>query len=236
MIRKVRYYIMGEEIEIGSRWLFRSAELLPVEVTVACIDKLNNVHYDYDDGTAGVMFITIFVEQYELIVEDVKIIIDTNGEIPADTIDKIIEGINKASDRNFVINNGINNIDPIEIAEDIIKEAKKFDTDKTRYELLPPEALEEIAKVLTYGAKKYDDRNWEKGIKYGRLFGACMRHLWAWWAGQDKDPESSISHLAHAACCIMFLIHHQYWKIELASDLDNRPFNKKSECGVKDNG
>lgn len=83
---------------------------------------------------------------------------------------------------------------------------KKFDGDKPRYDLLAPEALEEIAKVLTYGAKKYEARNWEKGISYGRVFSACMRHLWAWWGGEDDDPETGISHLAHAGCSIIFLL------------------------------
>ena len=79
------------------------------------------------------------------------------------------------------------------------------DTGKLRYDLIPPEALEGVAKVLTFGASKYDDRNWEKGISYGRLFGSTMRHLWAWWRNEENDSESGLSHLDHAACCIFFL-------------------------------
>lgn len=83
--------------------------------------------------------------------------------------------------------------------------AIKHDGGKLRYDLLPPEALEEITKVMTLGARKYSDRNWEKGLSWGRVYAACMRHLWAWWRGEDKDPETGLSHLAHAGCCIFFL-------------------------------
>ena len=81
----------------------------------------------------------------------------------------------------------------------------KFDQGKLRYDLIPPEMLEEAALVLTYGAVKYGDRNWEKGMAWSRTFGALMRHMWAWWGGEDRDPETGYSHLSHALCCITFL-------------------------------
>ena len=90
-----------------------------------------------------------------------------------------------------------------------LTEGQKFDSDKLRYELLPPELLEEVARVLTFGAKKYADRNWELGMKWSRPFGALMRHMWAWWRGEEKDPETGYSHLAHAACCIAFLVSYE---------------------------
>jgi hypothetical protein len=82
----------------------------------------------------------------------------------------------------------------------------KYDGGKTRYDLLPPEFVEAVAQVLTYGAEKYAARNWEKGLPYGRVFAAIMRHLWAWWRREDRDPESGLSHLAHAACGLAFLV------------------------------
>ena len=60
-------------------------------------------------------------------------------------------------------------------------EGQKFDREKTRYDLLPPELLEGTAQILTFGANKYGDRNWELGMSWGRPFGALMRHMWAWW-------------------------------------------------------
>jgi hypothetical protein len=85
----------------------------------------------------------------------------------------------------------------------------KCDQNKPRYDLVPPEALDALARVLTLGAAKYTDRNWEAGMAWGRPFAACMRHLWAWWGGESRDPESGLSHLAHALCCVAFLIAYE---------------------------
>lgn len=84
--------------------------------------------------------------------------------------------------------------------------ARKDDTMKPRMELLPPDALVEIAKVFTKGAEKYSDRNWERGMDWGRLYAATMRHLSAFWAGEDIDSEWGYSHLAHAGCSILMLL------------------------------
>jgi hypothetical protein len=98
-------------------------------------------------------------------------------------------------------------------------EGTKLDTGKPRMDLLPPEFLFATAQVLTFGAAKYADRNWEKGIKFGRVFAALMRHLWAWWGGGvptntsflfgDLDTETSYSHLWHASCCLAFLVTYE---------------------------
>ena len=82
----------------------------------------------------------------------------------------------------------------------------KHDEGKPRMDLLPPEALREIADVLALGAQKYDAHNWRRGFAYSRLLAAALRHVFSWAGGEDKDPESGKSHLAHAACCLMFLI------------------------------
>lgn len=89
-------------------------------------------------------------------------------------------------------------------------EPQKFDTEKVRVELLPPDALEEIARVLTFGAVKYAAGNWAtgSGFKWTRLYGAMLRHVFAWARGEDLDPESGISHLAHAGCMLLFLLSH----------------------------
>lgn len=100
--------------------------------------------------------------------------------------------------------------------------AIKHDSDKNRLELIPSEAIEEIGKVLTHGAKKYDSWNWAKGFKWSRLLGALLRHVYAWARGEDKDPETGLSHLAHAGCCIVFLIYHEIYH----KDLDDR-FKRK---------
>jgi len=87
-------------------------------------------------------------------------------------------------------------------------EAVKNDRDKTRMDLLPPKALEGIAKIFTFGAKKYNDYNYKngEGLDWSRPYAAMMRHLNAWNDGEDNDPETGQSHLYHAGCCIMMLI------------------------------
>lgn len=93
--------------------------------------------------------------------------------------------------------------------------ALKYDSEKPRLELLSAPALEAIAQVMAYGARKYTtdsapgEHNWRKGFKWSRLLGAALRHLFAYLRGEDKDPESGLSHLAHAGCCVMFLLEHE---------------------------
>lgn len=86
---------------------------------------------------------------------------------------------------------------------------RKFDIGKLRYGLIPPLAQQEMVKVLTFGAEKYEPDNWkhvEDSIT--RYFDAMERHVWAWKMGEDLDPESGIHHLAHAMCCLAFLYEH----------------------------
>ncbi len=89
-------------------------------------------------------------------------------------------------------------------------EPQKFDTAKVRVELLPTDALYEIGKVLTFGAQKYAAGNWAtgSGFAWSRLLGGLWRHTFAWARGEDNDPESGISHLAHAGCMLLFLLSH----------------------------
>lgn len=90
-----------------------------------------------------------------------------------------------------------------------MEEGVKFDLGKLEYGLLPPLALEETVKVLTFGAQKYARDNWQLvPDSKRRYFDALQRHVWAWKRGESLDPESGIHHLAHAMCCLMFLYEH----------------------------
>lgn len=92
----------------------------------------------------------------------------------------------------------------------------KNDQDKVQMELLSACALEEMAEVMTYGRKKYEAHNWRKGMKWSRVLGALLRHTFAYLRGENKDPETGRSHMAHAGCCVMFLI--EYEKCKLGED------------------
>lgn len=89
------------------------------------------------------------------------------------------------------------------------KGGTKHDSGKNRLELIPVEAIEQIGLAYTFGASKYDDNNWRGGFKWTRLVGALLRHTTAWLRGEDKDPESGLSHLSHAGACLTMLIAHE---------------------------
>jgi hypothetical protein len=93
--------------------------------------------------------------------------------------------------------------------------ALKFDEGKLPLHLLSTEAMNQTAAVLAFGADKYAEHNWRKGFAWSRPLAAAMRHITAFNAGEDKDPESGLSHLAHAACCIMFLLEFEKTHKEL---------------------
>ena len=80
--------------------------------------------------------------------------------------------------------------------------------------ILPGFSVEQVVKVLEFGAAKYAENNWqrvENGVK--RYTSAALRHLFAWSGGQEMDPESGLPHIAHAACSLMFALHLASGKI-----------------------
>ena len=95
------------------------------------------------------------------------------------------------------------------------KQAVKFDSEKVPMHLLSGEALKQTAAVLDFGQKKYAAHNWRGGFDWSRVLGAAMRHIHAFNDGEDCDPESGLSHLAHASCCIMFLLEFEKTHPEL---------------------
>jgi hypothetical protein len=84
---------------------------------------------------------------------------------------------------------------------------RKFDAGKLDYTLVPFEGLEEIIKVLMFGAQKYDRHNWKHvDNAQQRYTAAAFRHMAAHAKGEKNDPETGLSHLAHAGCCVLFLL------------------------------
>lgn len=86
--------------------------------------------------------------------------------------------------------------------------AVKHDAEKPRVDLIPFESLEVIGEVLGFGAKKYGAHNWTKGMEWHRLHRAAIGHIGAWSRGENLDPESRLHHLAHASCCLLFLLSY----------------------------
>jgi hypothetical protein len=94
----------------------------------------------------------------------------------------------------------------------------KFDTNKLDYTLVPWAGVEEITKVLEFGAKKYARDNW-KHVENAetRYLAAALRHLIQYSSGESNDQETGLSHLAHAGCCLLFLL-----SLEKANELNAR--------------
>ena len=83
----------------------------------------------------------------------------------------------------------------------------RHNTGKPDYSLIPMASLAEVAKVLEYGASKYERGNWLKPTSWEVSFGCLQRHMAAWQAGEDNDEESGRSHIAHAACNLIQMLH-----------------------------
>ncbi|MDP0925705.1 DUF5664 domain-containing protein [Paracoccus onubensis] len=90
-----------------------------------------------------------------------------------------------------------------------MSEGRKDDGEKLPMHLLPPELLTSVASILDFGAQKYAPRNWERGMAWSRVYSALLRHMLAWWDGEDTDRETGKSHLWHAGCCVAFLIAYE---------------------------
>jgi hypothetical protein len=99
----------------------------------------------------------------------------------------------------------------------------KHDDTKPIMALIPPSALDEEAKVWTFGMKKYAAFNWIKGFKYLRILSALMRHTTAILRGEDVDAESGCLHAAHIRCCAAMLIE---FHLQKRTDLDDRIYSK----------
>lgn len=86
-------------------------------------------------------------------------------------------------------------------------DSHKHDHGKMMWDLLPLKEVEKIVQVLHFGALKYGPNNWQRvPDAKNRYFAALMRHLASWQSGEQNDSESGRSHLAHAGCCLLFLL------------------------------
>lgn len=77
--------------------------------------------------------------------------------------------------------------------------ALRFDAGKSRVDLIPPEFIEALGRHYGEGAKKYAERNWEKGMSYSRCYASAQRHMLAFWRGEENDEETGAPHTICAA-------------------------------------
>lgn len=82
----------------------------------------------------------------------------------------------------------------------------RYNDGKLPMHLIPVSTEKAIAEVLQAGAKKYAERNWERGFNWSIPYACARRHLMKWWDGEDLDSETGLNHLKHALCNIAMLI------------------------------
>ena len=105
--------------------------------------------------------------------------------------------------------------------------AQKDVSGKPRFDLIPPEAMEALAQVYGLGARKYADRNWEKGIPFSAALGALKRHLNKFELGHNiNTDDGDYEHMSHA----------MWWAVAIVTflrrdrnDLNDLPAYKKTE-------
>lgn len=122
---------------------------------------------------------------------------------------------------------------------DILSKEEKglrFNSGKTRFDLLEPYAIEQLAKVFTAGSLKYSDHNWLKGMEWSKVMASLERHINAFKNGDDIDYDKNckdcqegtckshtgLLHMAHAAWnCLAIVSYYKYHP-----ELDDRIKNK----------
>ena len=105
----------------------------------------------------------------------------------------------------------------------------RFNTGKLKWSLVSWRALAPMVRVLMFGAEKYDDHNWKKGLKFTEVTESLQRHLNAFIEGEDDDPESKLSHVGHILCNAMFLSYMSLFK----KDMDDRYIDKNFKNAKK---
>jgi hypothetical protein len=123
-------------------------------------------------------------------------------------------------------------VDPA-YAHDPRAQAGRANTGKVELSLVPTVLTEEVAKVLMFGAQKYDKHNWRKGFAWTSVMNSMMRHVNAWLDGEDLDPESGLPHLAHIGCNVAFLLEFRKYGMGI-DDRYKRSPQKLGECNLAD--
>lgn len=109
-------------------------------------------------------------------------------------------------------------------------QGQRFNTGKLRYDLVPTYAQEQYVRVLTYGANKYAPNNWKRGMKWTSVLASMKRHIAAFEAGEDFDPETGELHMGHIMCNAAFLA--EYYKIYPQGDDRDHKYLRTPKIGL----
>jgi hypothetical protein len=84
----------------------------------------------------------------------------------------------------------------------------RYNANKIRLDLIPPEWPWALGDVTTKGSYKYEERNWERGMKWSHMIGCVSRHILKFLIGERYDAETGCHHLAMAAWNILALMSY----------------------------
>ena len=99
-----------------------------------------------------------------------------------------------------------------------MSQGDRFNEGKPKWSLVPQSSLIPMVRVLEFGANKYGEHNWVKGLSIRETCESLKRHLDAFMEGEDIDSDSGLSHIGHIQCNALFLS----WMMENRKDLDDR--------------
>lgn len=95
---------------------------------------------------------------------------------------------------------------------------------KVPFSTLPVLPAAEAGLAMLEGALKYGRHNYRAiGVRGSVYYDACLRHLTAWWEGQDIDPDSGLPHIAKAIACLFVMRDSQL----IGNFVDDRPPSHK---------
>lgn len=106
---------------------------------------------------------------------------------------------------------------------------KRYNKGKLRYDLIPHSLNEEVAKVLSIGAEKYGEHNWEKGMQWTSVLASLKRHIAKFESGEDYDSETGLYHISHVITNAMFLL--EYYNIFPQGDNRNHNYLQEKRVG-----
>jgi len=121
---------------------------------------------------------------------------------------------------------------PLTTGERDDRRALHFSEGKSGVDQIPSEVLLEWGKVFTYGEQKYGRDNWRQGNDWHEFYGSALRHIFAFWGGEDIDPESGMPHLAQAIWNLGAL---RFFQLHGLGE-DDRPWLEEKEGGEAGKG
>lgn len=105
----------------------------------------------------------------------------------------------------------------------------RYNNGKLKWSYVYWPAIEPMVRVLMFGAQKYAPDNWKKGLPMTEIMESCLRHIFAFLQGEDRDPESGEHHLGHAMCNIMFALYMYMQR----PDMDDRVIAREKQLELE---